>query len=131
MISRKLVDQTNIGKAIGRVLDMVYGLSVSMRESIGSITPSFHTSMVVHPKFDDHLHILKFISEGLLSSLLNKQQHGKFALNNATLGVDYKLLINMLMKQLYITVQYFYILNQITLEEDHQAIYTPSATTKK
>ena len=34
------------------------------------------------------------------------------------------------MKQLYIAVQYFYINNQITLEEDYQAIYTPTATTK-
>ena len=36
----------------------------------------------------------------------------------------------MLMKELYIAVQYFYMLNQITLEEDYQAIYTPIATTK-
>ena len=46
------------------------------------------------------------------------------------LGIDYKLSIKMLTKQLYIAVQYFYILNQITLEEDYQAIYTPTATTK-
>ena len=38
--------------------------------------------------------------------------------------------MNMLMKQLYIAVQYFYILNQITLEEDYQVIYTPTTTTK-
>ena len=37
----------------------------------------------------------------------------------------------MLMKQLYITVQYFYITNQLTLEEDYQAIYTPTATTQR
>ena len=36
----------------------------------------------------------------------------------------------MLMKQLYIAVRYFYVLNQITLEEDCQAIYAPSANTK-
>ena len=36
----------------------------------------------------------------------------------------------MLMKQLYIAVRYFYIINWITLEEDYQAIYTPTATTK-
>ena len=27
-------------------------------------------------------------------------------------------------------IYYFYIINQITLEEDYQAIYTPTATTK-
>ena len=33
------------------------------------------------------------------------------------------------MKQLYITVQYFYITNRLTLEEDYQAIYTLIETT--
>ena len=36
----------------------------------------------------------------------------------------------MLMKQLYIAVQYFYILNRVTLEEDYRAIYTPITTAK-
>ena len=86
--------------------------------------------MVVHPGLDDHLRIHKFMHEGLLSLLSKKQQHGKFSLNNVALGLDYKLSINMLMKQLYIAVWYFYVINQITLEEDYQAIYTPTATTK-
>ena len=86
--------------------------------------------MVVHPVSDDHLRIHKFMHEGLLSSLSKKQQDGKVSLNNIVLGIDYKLSINMLMKQLYIVVWYFYIINRITLEEDYQAIYTPTATTK-
>ena len=130
MISRKLVDHTNIGRAIGRLLDMVYAPSASMRDSIGSTTSFFHTSMVVHPGLDDHLRIHKFIHKGLLSSLSKKQQNGKVSLNNAALGFDYKLSINMLMKQLYITVRYFYVLNKITLEEGYQAIYAPSTNTK-
>ena len=36
----------------------------------------------------------------------------------------------MLMKQLYISVQYVYVLNWITLEEDRHVVYTPSANTK-
>ena len=36
----------------------------------------------------------------------------------------------MLLKQLYIAVRYFYAINQITLEEDCQAVYAPTATTK-
>jgi len=40
------------------------------------------------------------------------------------------LLINMLMKQLYITVQYFYVLDQITLEKDCHVVYAPSTTKK-
>ena len=51
-------------------------------------------------------------------------------MNNAALGFDYKLSINMLMKQLYITVRYSCVLNQITLEEDCHVIYAPSANTK-
>ena len=51
-------------------------------------------------------------------------------MNNVFLGFDYKLLINMVMKQLYIVVGDFYVLNRITLEEDCQAIYTLSANTK-
>ena len=51
-------------------------------------------------------------------------------MNNVALGFNYKLSINMLMKQLYIAVQYFYITNRLTLEEDYQAIYTPTTTTR-
>ena len=34
------------------------------------------------------------------------------------------------MKQLYIAVQYFYVLNHITLEEDCHIVYAQSANTK-
>ena len=44
--------------------------------------------------------------------------------------VDYKLSINMLMRQLYIAVRYFYITNQLTMEEDYQVIYPPTTTTR-
>ena len=111
MISRSLVDFSNIGRAIGRLLDVVYTPSASMRESIGSITSFFHTAMVVNPGWNDHSCIRKFIHEGFLSALLKKKQHGKVSLNNVALGLDYKLPINMLMKQLYISVRYFYITN--------------------
>ena len=107
MISQKLVDHTNIGRAIGRILNMVYAPFLSMRDSIGSATSFFHTSMVLHPESDDHLRIRKFIYEGLLSSPLKKQQNEKVSLNNVNLGIDYKLTINMFMKQLYIDVRYF------------------------
>mmetsp|Transcript_45770 Transcript_45770/g.49427 ORF Transcript_45770/g.49427 Transcript_45770/m.49427 type:complete len:290 (-) Transcript_45770:147-1016(-) len=36
----------------------------------------------------------------------------------------------MLTKQLYIAVQYFYITNLLIMEEDYQAIYIPTATTR-
>ena len=72
MVSRKLVDHTNIGRAIGCILDMAYAPSVSMRDSIGSVTSFFNTSMVVHPGLDDHLRIHKFIHKVLLPSLLKK-----------------------------------------------------------
>ena len=49
--------------------------------------------------------------------IVEKQQNGKVSMNNAVLGCDYKFSINMLMKQLYIAVQYCYILNRITLGE--------------
>ena len=51
-------------------------------------------------------------------------------MNNAALGFDYNLSINILMKQLYIAVQYFCVLNQITLEDDCHVVYAPSANTK-
>ena len=57
MISRKLVDGTNIRRAIGRLLNLVYAPSAGMRNSVGSITSFFHTSMVVQPGSDDHLRI--------------------------------------------------------------------------
>ena len=107
MISRSLVDFSNIGRAIGQLLDVVYAPSASMRKSIGSTTSFFHTSMVVNRGSDDHLRIRKFIHDGLLSSLSKKQQNGEVSLNNVSLGLDYKLPINMLMKKLYIAVQYY------------------------
>ena len=72
MISRKLVDHTNIGRAIGLLLDLVYVPSVGMKDSVGSTTSFFHTSMVVHPGSNDHLRIHKLIHKGLLSSLSKK-----------------------------------------------------------
>ena len=69
MISPKLVDHMNIGRAIGRLLDLVYAPSAGMSDIIKSTTSLFHTSMVVHPGLDDHIRIRKFIHNGLLSSL--------------------------------------------------------------
>ena len=51
-------------------------------------------------------------------------------MNNAALSFDYKLLINMLMKQLYIAVQYVFVLKRITLEDDCHVVYAPSTNTK-
>ena len=51
-------------------------------------------------------------------------------MNNVALGLDYKLLIIMLMKQLYIAVRYFYTTNRLTMEEDYQAMYLPTTTTR-
>ena len=130
MILQKLIDGSNIGRAIGRLLDLVYAPSAGMRSSVESTTSFFHTSMVVNTRSNDHLRIPMFIYQGLLSSLSKKQQNGKVSMNNATLCFDYTLLINMLMKQLYIAVQYFYVLNQITLEDDYQVVYAPSVNTK-
>ena len=123
MISQKLVDHIDIGSVIGCLLDLVYVPSASMRNSIGSTTSFFHTLMVVHPRSDDHLRIRKFMHKGLLSLLSKK--------NNVALGFDYKLSIDMLMKQLHIAVRYFYVLNRITLEENCQVVYASSTYTKK
>ena len=40
------------------------------------------------------------------------------------------MLLNILMKKLYIAVRYFHILNQITLEENCHVVYAPSANTQ-
>ena len=63
MISRKMVDHTNIRRAIGCILNMIYTPAVLMRDSIGSATSFFYTLMVLHPGFDDHLCIPKFINK--------------------------------------------------------------------
>ena len=104
IISRKLVDNTNIGRSIGPLLGLICAPSASMRDSIRSTTSLFHTSMVVHPESDGHLSIRKFIHKSLLSSLSKKQQNRKVSLKNVALGFDYKLSINMLMQQLHIDV---------------------------
>ena len=111
MISRALVDHTDMGRVISHILNNMYAPCVSMRDSIGSITSFLHTSMVVHQGSNDHLRIHNFIHRNMLSSSSKKQQNGKVSLNNGILEFDYKITINMLMKCLYIAVQYFYISN--------------------
>ena len=54
MISRALVDYTDMGRIIGRILDNVYAPSVSIKDGIRSITSFFHTSMVINPGSNDH-----------------------------------------------------------------------------
>ena len=68
IISWALVDYTDIRKIIGCKLDDVQASSVSMNNSIGTITSYFHTSMVVHPGFNDHLQIHNLIHGNILSS---------------------------------------------------------------
>ena len=130
MASQKLVDGPNIWRAIGRLLDLVYAPSAGMRNSGESTTSFFHTSMVVNFGLNDHSRIREFIHEGLLSLLTKEHENGKVSLNNAALGFDYTLSINMLMKQLYIAVRYFYVLSQITLKDDCHVVYVPLANTK-
>ena len=77
MISQKLADHTNIGRIIDCILYKVYTPYVSMRDSIGSATSFFHTSMVLYPEFDDHLCTCKFIHKGLFVSLSKKRQNEK------------------------------------------------------
>ena len=110
MIPRVLVDYTDMGRIIGHILDDVQAPCVSATNNIGSITSYFYTSMVVHPRSDDHLRIRNLIHGNMLSSSSKKQRNGKVSLKNGILGVDYKMMMNMLTKNLYITVRYFYII---------------------
>ena len=73
MISRVLVDYTGMERIIGHIIDNVYTLSVSTKESIGSITSYFRTSMVVHPGPNDHLRICNLIHGNMLSSSSKNQ----------------------------------------------------------
>ena len=49
IISRALIDYTNMGRAMGYTFDKVYAPSVSMSDNIESTTLFFHTSMVLYP----------------------------------------------------------------------------------
>ena len=129
MISHKKVDHTNIGRAIGRLIDLIYAPTAGMRDSVGSTTSFLHTSMVVHLGLGNYLRICKFIHKDLFSSLTKQQQNVKVSLSNVALGFDYMLSIIMLTKQLYIAVRHFYLFDQITLEEDCHVVYAPSANT--
>ena len=66
----------------------------------------------------------------MLSSSLKKQRNGKVSLNNGILGVDYKITITILIKHLYIDVQYFYIINQLISGKISRVIYKPTKTMK-
>ena len=107
MILQSLVDYTNMERIVGCILDNVYIPSVSMKDSIEPVTLYFHTSMVVYQGFKDHLQICNLIHGNMLSLSLKNKQNGKVSLNNSIRCVDYKMTVNMLMKHLYISIQYF------------------------
>ena len=130
MVLLALVDYIHMGRIIGRILDDVYALSMLMKDSIGSITSHFYTSMVVHPGSNDHLQIHNLIHGNMLSSSSKKQRNGKVSLNNGILKVNYKMKTKVLMKHLYIAVQYFYITNQLISGKISRVIYKPTKTMK-
>ena len=99
-----MVDYTDMGSIIGRILDDVQAPHVSMNNSIGTITSYFHTLMVVHLGSNDHLRIHNLIHGNMLSSLSKKRRNGKGLLENGILGVDDKMKVTMLTKHLYIAV---------------------------
>ena len=98
VISRALVDYTDMGRFIGCILEDVQAPYVSMNNSIKTITLYFHTSMVVHPESNDHLWIRNLIHGNMFSSSLKKQRKGKISLKNGIIGIDCKMTIDTLMK---------------------------------
>ena len=101
-----------------------------MKDSIGSITSYFHTSLVLHSRSNDHLRIGNLIHSNMLSSSSKTQQNGKVSLKNGIIGVAYKMTMNMLMKHLYIAIQYFYITNELIYGKISRIIYKPNKTMK-
>ena len=122
-ISRVLVDYTNMGSIIGCIMDNIYAPCVSINDSIGTITSYFQTSMVVHPRSNDHLQIHNLIHGKMLSLSSKKQRNGKISLNNNILGADYNMIINVLVKYLYIDVGYLYITNRLISGDISRVIY--------
>ena len=102
MISWSLVDYNTMRRVIGYILDNVYAPFMSIKDSIGSITSSFHKSVVVHLRSNDYLRTCNIIHGNMLSLSSKKQRNGKVSLNNGILRVDYKMMIAMLMKNLCI-----------------------------
>ena len=76
-----------MGRIIDHILNNVYTPPVSLRDSIGSITSYFRTSMVIHPESNDHLQMHNLVHGNMLSSSSKKQQNGKVSLNNGILIV--------------------------------------------
>ena len=72
MISRALVDYTNIERIIGSILDDVQAPYESMNDSIETINSYSHTSMVVHLGSNDHLWISNLIHRNMLFSSSKK-----------------------------------------------------------
>ena len=130
IMSRALVDYTDIGRIIGCILDDVQAPYVSMNDSVRNIISYFHTSMVVHPGSYDHFWIHNLIHGNMLSSSSKKQMNGIVSLKNYIQGVDYKMTINMLLKHLYLAVQYFYITNRLISGYISSDIYKPTKIMK-
>ena len=130
MISLVLADYTDIRGIIGCILDDVLSPHMSMNNSIGSVTSYSHVSMVVHSWSNNHLQLRNLIHGNILSSSSKKQWNGNVSLKNGVIGVDYKMTINMLIKILYIAIQYFYMTDQLIYGDISRAIYKPTKILK-
>ena len=123
MISMVLVDYTDMRGIISHILDDVLAPHVSIDNSIRIMTSYIDVSMVVHLGSNNHLQICSLIHGNRLSSSSKKQRKENVPSKNGILEIDYKMTINMLMKHLYIVVQYFYMTNWLISGHISRDIY--------
>ena len=104
VILQTLLDYTKPGRAIGYLIDTVQPPSISETYSNGTLTSYFHVSCVVHLESSSHIWMCILI-HGRMLSLLSKQKRSKKGSAKIRLiGVDNKMILDMLMKYFYIAV---------------------------
>ena len=129
IISQALVDYTDMGRAIGCILDDVYALSVSKRDSIGSTT-----SFSIHQWYytQDPMIIYVYVNLYMKASYLHHQ------INNIMEKFHWIIPFSKLITSwqlicwwnLYIAARYFCINNWYISGKISRAINTPTKTVK-
>ena len=130
VVSRALVDCTEIGRIISCLIDTVQTPSASGTDSNGTITSYVHTSLSVYPETNNHIQMCNLVQGIMLSLSSKKEKSRKVSLKTGIIGIDDKMTINTLMKHLYIAVRYFYIPNRFISGDISRVIYKPTEAMK-
>ena len=97
MVSRTIVDYTEIGRIIGGLFYTVQGLLVLGTNNNEIITSHFHISLALYPESNYHVRMCDSVHRNMLSLSSKKKSSGKVSLKTSIIGFNNEMTINTLM----------------------------------